>query len=287
MADSLELKGLMKSYGSFRLDHIDLTCPEGTITGLVGPNGAGKTTILRLILGIIHSDGGSIRIFGKPLEELTPEEKEGIGVVFDANCLPEELSVKELNRVFGKIYLRWSGKLFCDFISRLNIPTGKKVGELSRGNQIKLNLAVALSHDPQLLILDEITGALDPVARDDIMEIFLEFIQDEKRSILFSSHITTDLEKAADYITFIKDGRIMFSREKDSLLYDYSILRCKAQNFHNLDPAGIVAFRETSMSVDVIWDHEAANLPEGGGIAIERPSIEEIMLIMTKGGAVS
>lgn len=284
MVDILSVKSLVKSYSSFCLDHVDLVCPEGTIMGLVGPNGAGKTTVIQSVLGAILPDDGDVRIFGKPQSELTAEDKERIGVVFDDNCLPEELTAAELNRVFGRLYRRWNEARFHDSLIRMNLPSRKAVRELSRGNRIKMNLAVAMAHEPQLLILDEITGALDPIARDDIMELFLEFIQDEKRSILFSSHITTDLEKTADYITFINAGRILFSREKDELLYGYSILRCRTVDFRNLNPAGIVAFRETPTSVDVIWDHAAGKMPEGAGIIVEKPTIEEIMLIMTKGG---
>lgn len=279
----LEIKGLVKRYGSFHLDQFDMVCREGTIMGLVGANGAGKTTLINAVLGLIQPDAGEILLFGVPLRKQTPEDKEKIGVVFDGNCLPEELSARELNKVFGKLYGNWNSGRYYDYIVRMNIPGGKRVKELSKGNKIKMNLAVAMAHNPRLLILDELTGALDPIVRDDIMELFLEFIQEEKRSILFSTHITTDLEKIADYITFIKDGKLVFSKEKDDLLYGYTILRCKKQAFQKMDPDGMVAYRETAASVDVIWNQREFGLPSCNGIIAEKAAIEEIMLIMTRG----
>lgn len=279
----LEIKGLVKRYGSFHLDQFDMVCREGTIMGLVGPNGAGKTTLINAVLDLIRPDAGEILLFGVPLRKQTPEDKEKIGVVFDGNCLPEELSARELNKVFGKLYGNWNSDRYYDYIVRMNIPGGKRVKELSKGNKIKMNLAVAMAHNPQLLILDELTGALDPIVRDDIMELFLEFIQEEKRSILFSTHITTDLEKIADYITFIKDGKLVFAKEKDDLLYGYTILRCKKQAFQKMNPDGMVAYRETAASVDVIWNQRKFGLPSCNGIIAEKAAIEEIMLIMTRG----
>ena len=283
MDNIFSLIGVEKKYSDFHLKEINISCKKGVIMGLIGPNGAGKTTILDILAGAKQPSSGEVEIFGKKASRLTDTDKEHIGVVYDSNHLPELLSLKEINRVFKKIYKEgWSEEKYFYYTSKMNIPSKTSVKKMSRGNKIKLNLAAALAHNPDLLILDEITGALDPVARDDIMDIFLDFIQDPNKSILFSSHITTDLEKVADYITFLKDGEIIFSKEKDSLLYEYRILRCKASKFSDLDAKGVVAYKEGPGSYDVIWNKEKLPLVEGvEGVVIEQPTIEEIMLIIT------
>lgn len=286
MSEIFALKHVQKNYSSFSLNGIDISCQEGTIMGLIGPNGAGKTTIINLLAGTKRADGGSVEIFGKKITDMTDEDRANIGVIYDSNCLPETLRPAEIEKVFKGVYKKkWNKEIYYSYVDKMGIPKDKMVKEMSRGNQIKLNVAAALAHSPNLLILDEITGALDPIARDEMMRIFLKFIEDEHKSIFFSSHITTDLEKIADYITFINEGEIVFSKEKDSLLYNYFIFRCKASEFPKMNKKGIVAFRENGGSVDVIWDKEKGDL-DGyqKDLVIEKPSIEEIMLIITKGG---
>lgn len=285
MKDIFSLKRVKKNYNTFSLNDVDIDCKEGTIMGLIGPNGAGKTTIINMLAGTRHPESGQIEIFGKRICDLSNEDRAKIGVIYDSNSLPEALNTAEIEKVFKGIYKSvWDAKKYYAVIDRLGIPKGKTIKEMSRGNKIKLNVATALAHNPDLLILDEITGALDPIAREEMMEVFLEFIQDEKKSIFFSSHITTDLEKIADYITFINEGSIVFSKEKDSLLYNYFIIRCKASRFSQLNTNGIVAYRENAGSYDIIWDKEKESLDEyRDDFIIERPSIEEIMLIITRG----
>ncbi len=283
MENIFEIKDLVKSYRNYSLKKVSIACNRGTIMGLVGQNGAGKSTIINILSGANEYNSGEVEIFGKKIEELTRDEKEKIGIVYDSNSLPESLRSKELNKIFKKIYKTWDEKEFYALLKRLNVPEDKTVKELSKGNKIKVNLAVALAHNPDLLILDEVTGALDPVARDEIMEMFLDFIQSEEKSIFFSSHITTDLEKVADYIVFLKDGEVVFSKEKDSLLHEYVIVRCKASKYDELDFRGIISYRESSGSYDIIWDQTKAHIEEKDGIIVEKASIEEIMLIITKG----
>lgn len=286
MKNILEINDITKRFASFTLDHVQFSCPEGAIMGLIGPNGAGKTTIINSILNIINLNEGSIRIFGKNYLELTKEDKENIAVVYDDNSLPEHLTSKEVNKIFRKMYLRWDENLFHQYLQRLDIPEHTAVKEMSKGNKVKLNLAVALSHCPRLLILDEITGSLDPIMREEILKLFLEFIQDESNSILFSSHIITDLEKIADYITFINDGRVIFSKEKDELLYHYRLMHCRASKFNELDKSGMVAYRPEGNHVDFILDNTVENHFNQEEFMVEQPGIEEIMLILARGTVV-
>lgn len=286
MKNILEINDITKRFASFTLDHVQFSCPEGAIMGLIGPNGAGKTTIINSILNIINLNEGSIRIFGKNYLELTKEDKENIAVVYDDNSLPEHLTSKEVNKIFRKMYLKWDENLFHQYLQRLEIPEHTAVKEMSKGNKVKLNLAVALSHCPRLLILDEITGSLDPIMREEILKLFLEFIQDESKSILFSSHIITDLEKIADYITFINDGRVIFSKEKDELLYHYHLMHCRASKFNELDKSGMVAYRTEGNHVDCILDNTVENHLNQEEFLVEQPGIEEIMLILARGTVV-
>lgn len=249
--------------------------------GLIGKNGAGKTTIINSILDIIKKDSGVIRIFGN--ENLDRNDKESIGMFFDDNSLPEHLSTKEVNNIFKNFYKNWDENKYFELISRLEIPQNTRVKEMSKGNKIKLNLIVALSHNPKLLILDEITGSLDPVMRSEMLKLFLDFIQDESRSILFSSHITTDLEKIADYITFINDGKIVFCKEKDDLVYNYKVVKCKKKKIEEIDKSGVIAYLEENSVVEFVLENQSIKKLVVEDVLIEEASIEDIMLILAKG----
>lgn len=283
MKQILEVDHITKSYGSFTLENISFSCPEGSIMGLIGANGAGKTTIINSIMNIIHPDKGEVRIFGKSPGELTGKDREKIAVVYDENTLPERFTSREISKVFKNLYTCWDEASFQKYLERLQIPSGTMIKKMSRGNKLKLNLAAALSHRPQLLILDEITGALDPVMRSEILKLFLEFIEDEHKSILFSSHIITDLEKIADYITFVNNGHLIFTRVKDELLYEYKIIKCGAAKFQELDKRGIVASLNEEGHVTLLAHGSAPALTQAKNLLIEEPEIEEIMLILTKG----
>lgn len=283
MENILELIDITKRYENFTLDKVNFVCPQGSITGLIGPNGAGKTTIIHSILDVIKPDAGRVSIFGKERHELTMEEKAQIAVVYDDNCLPAYLASKEIGKIFRRIYPNWDERLFIHYMERLEIPQKTAVRDMSKGNKIKMNLAVALSHYPRLLVLDEITSALDPLIREEILSLFLEFIEDESRGILFSSHIITDLEKIADYITFINNGRVVFSKDKDELLYNYTLVHCKASAFKEIDKNLMIAYRAQESHVDFLIEKDAAGkMPQSVSLA-EKPTIEEIMLILAKG----
>lgn len=283
MDNIFEIVDVTKKYEAFTLDKVSFGCPEGSIMGLIGPNGTGKTTTINALLDLIKIDSGSIRIFGKEHTSLTKQEKENIAVVYDDNSLPDHLTSNEVGRIFRELYSNWSSEAFHQYLERLEVPQKTAIKDMSKGNKVKINLAVALSHNPKLLILDEITGALDPLMRDEILKLFLEFIQDERKSILFSSHITADLEKIADYITFINKGHLMFCKEKDELVYSYRLARCKASKFQELDKKGVVAFRKDGSIVELILDKTKSNVTGQQDIVTEEPTIEEIMLILAKG----
>ena len=203
MTNSIEIRGLCKSYGDFALDNIDLTLPGGAIMGLIGENGAGKTTTLKCILNMIHRDSGSITLLGRDNIAQEQEAKADIGVVLDDCFFHDSLHPRDLNAILAPAWPTWDSGLFRDYLAKFKLPEGKQIKEFSRGMKMKLSLSAALAHRPRLLILDEATAGLDPVVRDEILEEFLAFIQDEDHSILISSHIISDLEKVADYITYL------------------------------------------------------------------------------------
>ncbi|MDD3416861.1 MAG: ABC transporter ATP-binding protein [Lachnospiraceae bacterium] len=283
MENILEVIDVTKKYENFILNGINFTCQEGSIMGLIGSNGAGKTTLINSILDVIKLDSGNIRIFGKEHTQLTKDDKENLAVVYDENSLPDYLTPKEVGKIFKELYTNWNNKDFIQYLDRLEISQKVAIRDMSKGNKVKINLAVALAHDPRLLILDEITGALDPIMRDEILKLFLEFIQDEKKSILFSSHITSDLEKIADYITFINDGNLIFSKEKDDLIGTYKLVKCRMSKFDELDKHGIVAYHKEMNSVAFLLDSSIGNITNQKEVIEEDPTIEEIMLILAKG----
>ena len=201
MENCIELKNVTRKYNKFALNNVSFTVPTGSVMGFIGENGAGKSTTIKALLGLIRPDSGSITVLGEDAQSLSPETKEKIGVVFDSLTFPKELNTKQLDKVLSGIYKQWDSDIFFAYLSHFELPTNKKLKTFSRGMEMRLSIAAALSHDPQLLVLDEPTGGLDPVMRSEILDLFLEFMQDESHSILMSTHITSDLEHIADYIT--------------------------------------------------------------------------------------
>ena len=233
--NAIEIKNLSKHYQGFSLDKLNLTLPSGCIMGLVGENGAGKSTTIRLLLGMAGSDGGEISVLGGKLDA---QCKQRIGVVLDEPGLPSALNALQIGRLMGGIYKNWEPQTYDAYLQRLSIPLEKSFKELSKGTKMKLSLAVALSHGAQLLILDEATSGLDPVVRDDVLDILNEFTRKEQNSVLISSHIVSDLEKICDYIAFLHQGRLMLCREKDELLNEYAFVQGSAEEIDRLDPIG-------------------------------------------------
>ena len=276
MSNAMEIKGLTKSFPGFTLDHLDLTLPRGCIMGLVGENGAGKSTTIRLLLGMLNADGGAISILGKegPADGLT---KEDIGVVLDEVGLPECLNVKQVGKVMAGTFRRWEPETYERLVNELDIPRQTEFGKLSRGNKMKLGMAVALSHGAKLLILDEATGGLDPVVRDRVVDLIDEFTRDEEHAVLMSSHIVSDLEKICDYIAFLHKGKLLLCREKDELLSEYGIVRCTPAEADALDPGAVLHRKDSAWGSEAIIRREAA-----GELSLSPVTIEELFIYMVK-----
>lgn len=282
MNDAVIIKGLKKHYDGFDLD-ATLTVPRGTIVGLIGENGAGKSTTIGALLGIVAPDGGTVNIFGKPAEKLDANARERIGVVLGEGGLPDTLSPAQLGNVFARIYQRWDDRYYGELLQRLDLPTQRRVKQLSTGMKRKLSLALALAHRPELLVLDEPTSGLDPVVRDDMLDMFLEFMQHDDHAMLISSHITSDLEKIADYIVLLHKGRVAFEKSRDELINRYGILRCGREQFASIDSGDMLARRTREYECDALVADRDAMRRKYPGVTIDTPTIDEIMLIYTKG----
>lgn len=280
--NALVVNNLTKKYRDFALDKVSFSVPCGTIVGLIGENGAGKSTTINAILGLINYDSGNIELLGKQ-DTQDDSVRNQIGVVFDGNNYPDVLSAQKLNRVFKQIYATWDESKFFSLLKKMSLPTDKKIKEFSKGMKMKLSIAAALSHNSKLLVLDEATSGLDPVVRDDILDMFLEFVQDENNSILVSSHITSDLEKVADYIVFIHEGKVVFCKSKDELRYKYGIIRCGAAQFDTIDKEEVIAYRKQDYEWEVlIADRDKAQRKYPKAV-IDPATIDEIMLLYVKG----
>ena len=283
MEPILQVKDLTKQYPDFMLDHVSFSVPRGTIVGLIGENGAGKSTTLKAILDLIRKDDGTVRFFGEELTEDRKDMKENIGVVFDGIHFHETLTPAKIEKISAAAYRQWNSQTYHGYLEQFSLPADKEIKTFSKGMKMKLGIAAALSHDPKLLILDEATSGLDPVMRDDILDVFLDFVQDENHSILMSSHITTDLEKVADYITFIHQGKVLFCKTKDELRYKYGIIRCGAAVFDQIDKAEILAYRKDDYQWNVlVADKEKARKKYKAAV-VDDATIDDILLLYVKG----
>lgn len=274
MKNSIEIRNLTCRYPSFALEGINLEIPCGTVLGLIGENGAGKSTLIKAILGLLRPENGSIAVLGEDSTKLTPAIKSKIGVVFDELPFPREMTARQLDKVLGGIFQNWDSKVFRRYLDRFGLPDGKKFSSFSRGMQMRLSLAAAMSHSPRLLVLDEPTGGLDPVIRSEILDMLLEFMQDESHSILISTHITSDLEHIADYIGFIHQGRLKFCEERNELKEKHRILKCTDEQLSRIDQADIIGQRSGRFSHEVLTT-AFGKYPD---IAQDIPSIDELMV---------
>ena len=276
MVNAIEVRGLTKAYKGFSLDSVSFTLPSGCIMGLIGENGAGKSTTIRLLLGLAKRSGGFVRVLGEDPETAEPEFREELGVVMDECPFPESFSC----RVLAAGYRRFEPEGFAGMCEGFGLDGRRRIKDYSRGMKMKLSIAAALSHGARLLLLDEPTSGLDPVARDELLDILLDFIQDESRSVLISSHILSDLEKACDYITFIHAGRSVFSEEKDALLEKYVLAKGSEREIAALDRSRVLGVRRGQFGCEALVERGAA-----GQLFTERAGIEDIMLYYIKGDA--
>ena len=273
MENILELQNLTKSYpkSNFTLDEITFSLPYGSILGFVGENGAGKTTTINCILNTAAKDGGTVKLFGKEMGDGDTDIRERIGVVYDGDNFPGFWTAKQLSKVMAGLYQNWDEALFRNYLEKFQLPSKQKIRHYSKGMTMKLAIAAALSHHPELLV------------RDDMLDVFLEFVQEENHAILLSSHITSDLEKVADYIAFIHGGRLILTAAKDELIYRYAVLRCKESQFQTLDKEDILAYRKRDMQIDVLVADGGKARQKYKEVVADHASVDEIMLLLVKG----
>lgn len=283
MMDVLNVAHVTKHYKDFSLNDVSFTLPAGMILGMIGENGAGKTTTIKAILDLIAVDAGDIQIFGRDHHSDVKDIRQQIGVVMDGVNQNPFLFCKDVDAMLKRIYKNWSSEKFFAYLDRFELPKDKRIKELSKGMNVKLNFAAALASAPRLLILDEATSGLDPVMRDEILSVLQEFVMDEQNAVLMSTHITSDLDKIADYIMFIHKGRILFVRSKEELDNSYGILHCKKPFFDALDPSDYDAYIKEPFSYKVLLNHKFETMEHFRDLDVEKASIEDIMLFYVKG----
>lgn len=283
MTNILEVKELFKSYGDFELKNISFELPKGMILGFIGENGAGKTTTIKSILSIINDYKGEVKIFGLDAKKCEKDIKEDVGVVLDDMFFPELLAPSDIDIIMKDVYKNWDSILYFKYLKDFSLPRDKQIKTFSKGMKKKLEIATALSHHPKLLILDEPTNGLDPVARVEVIDIFQDFIQNEECSILLSTHITSDLEHIADYITFISDGEILLSKTKDELLDKYGIVKCGESDFKKINKHDFVKYRKTKYEYEILVDDKSEFRKKYDIGVIDKITLDDLMIFMIKG----
>lgn len=284
MKNAIEIRKLVKSYSDkFTLGEINLDIPSGIIIGLIGENGAGKTTLIKSILNIIRSDKGNIKIFEKDIKINESEIKENIGVVLDNMFFPELLMPKDINSIMKDVYKNWDEQLFNKYLSEFKLKNNQSIKSMSKGMRKKLEIATALSHHPKLLILDEPTSGLDPVVRNEVLDIFLNFIQDEEHTILLSTHITSDLEHIADKIIFINQGKVVLDQSRDDLLDNYGILKCDVDKFDTISKDDIIAYKKNKYDCEILVNDINKIKKKYKDFIVDKITLEELMVLMIKG----
>ena len=276
--NAIEIKNVTKKYDGFTLDNISFDVPRGSIMGFIGQNGAGKTTTIRSLLNIIPINAGEITLLGMDHIKHEREIKERLAVVFDELPFHDIFIAKEMGKIFRGLYAKGDDKVYEGYLERFQLPQEKKIGQFSKGMKMKLQIACALSHDAELLVMDEATTGLDPVVRSEILDIFLEYLQDENHSILMSSHITSDLEKIADSVTFIDRGKILVTGYKDEVLENHGILKCTKADYRDIDPEDIISARITDFGAEAMVSDRAAAARKYEGLLLEPTTLEEIMV---------
>ena len=277
-ANVIEIKGVTKDYGDFKLDNISFAVPEGSVCGFIGQNGAGKTTTLRIILDAINRDRGEVYLFGQSIDKDSAALREDIGVVFDEMGFHDFLTARQINTIMKNVYKNWNEDKYFEYLKRFFLPTKKACGSFSRGMRMKLQIATALSHEAKLLIMDEPTSGLDPIVRNEMLQIFREYVIEEDHTILLSSHITGDLEKLADEVVFIDGGKIVLQGNKDEILEKHGILRCKKDELRTISESLIVSADISSLGAEVLVNDRKAAEKLYPGMMIEAAGLDEIMI---------
>ena len=280
MDNIIKVNNLTKTFSDFKLDNITLEMKKGSIIGLIGENGAGKTTLIKLLLDLIKKDKGDVLIFN---QKLNNKVKEDIGVVLDDSFFPEVIKVKDINYIMKNIYKSWDEQLFFKYLQAFSLNENMLIKNLSKGMKKKLEIITALSHHPRLLILDEPTSGLDPIVRKEILDIFLDFIENGENSILFSSHITSDIESIADYIVFIDNGKLVFDKEKDDILDNYGIVKCSDNDFKKISKDIIISYLKNKYNYEVLVNDRKKVKKNNADIVIDKATLEDIMLLIVKG----
>lgn len=276
--NAIEIKGLTKRYDGFTLDNVSFAVPKGSIMGFIGQNGAGKSTTINSLLGIIRPDEGELRIFGKDIRTDELEIKQDISAVFDELPFHETLNAKMLDKMLRYIFKEWNSETFKSYLDRFQLPIKKKFGQFSKGMKMKLQIAAALSHGAKLLIMDEATTGLDPVVRNEILDIFMEYLQNEDHSILMSSHITSDLEKIADSVTFIDKGKILLTGYKDDILASHGILKCSKSDYASIDRNDFISARLSDVGAELLISDRSACERKYSGAVIDPATLDDIMV---------
>ena len=279
MNNAIEIKDLKKSYPGFTLGEISLDIPQGIIAGLIGENGAGKTTLIKSILDVVKKDQGSVSVLGTETESA----KEEIGIVLDNSFFPEILNPGNIDSILKGVYRNWDSELFYRYLDSFSIKKNQILKTMSKGMRKKVEIATALSHHPKLLIRDEPTSGLDPIVRNEVLDLFLDFIQNEEHTILLSTHITSDLEHIADQILFIDKGKLILNRDRSEIFDNYGILRCSAEDFRNIDREDMLAYKKNRYEYDVLVTDMNACRKKYENCVIDRITLEDLMLIMVKG----
>ena len=280
--NNIEIKNVSKKYDGFLLDKISFDVPAGSIVGLIGENGAGKTTTIKSILNIIKSEG-TVKIFNKDINQNEKEIKQNIGVVLDDSFLSTYLTPKYINSVMKEFYKNWDEEKYNKLLKQFGLPSDKLIKDFSSGMKMKLKIATAISHNPKLLILDEPTSGLDPVVRNEVLDLFLEFIQDEQHTILFSTHITSDLEHISDYIIFLDQGQIILEEERDVLQNEYGILKCGLKEFEQVDPKDYLYYKKGKYQCEMLVKEKNKIQKKYKSMVIDPITLEELMILTIKG----
>lgn len=282
MNQILTVKDLQKKYNNFTLGPINTSFKGGVIIGLIGENGAGKTTFIKSILGIIKSTG-KVEIFGHDISTEEKDVKENIGVVLDNSFFPEVLTANDIDKIMSPLYKNWDPGLFYNLLERFSIPKNKTIKTLSKGMRKKLEIAAALAHHPKFLLLDEPTSGLDPVVRKEVLDVFLDFIQDEEHTILLSTHITSDLEHIADKIIFINQGKVVLDQSRDDLLDNYGILKCDIDKFDTISKDDIIAYKKNKYDCEILVNDINKIKKKYKDFIVDKITLEELMVLMIKG----